>query len=85
MIAGEKGSPIRDISIRDSSFTWKQQGSLIPDCLDEQPSKRGVYPFDVPMVYIRCGENISLRDNVRYTIDDSLKAHIHETFTLENE
>ena len=83
MVAGEKESPIRDISIRDSSFTWAQQGSLIPDCLDEQPSRRGVYPHEVPMAYIRCGENISLRDNVRYTIDDSMKAHIRESFIVE--
>lgn len=83
MIAGEKACPIRDVSIRDSAFTWKQQGSLLPDCLDEQPSRRGVYPFAVPMAYIRCGENISIRDSVRYMIDESMRAHIRETFVFE--
>lgn len=83
MIAGEKTCPIRDVSIRDSAFTWKQQGSLSPDCLDEQPSRRGVYPYDVPMAYIRCGENISIRENVLYSIDESMSAYIRESFVSE--
>ena len=83
MIAGEKACPIRDVSIRDSAFTWKQQGALVPDCLDEQPSRRGVYSYDVPTAYIRCGENISIRDSVRYTIDESMKAYIRESFVSE--
>ena len=83
MIAGEKSSPIRGIRISDSVFTWKQQGSLAPDCLDEQPSQRGVYPYDVPMVYIRSGEEISIQDNVRYEIDDSMKRYIRDTFVFE--
>ena len=83
MIAGEKACPIRDVSIRDSAFTWKQQGSLSPDCLDEQPSRRGVYPYDVPLAYIRCGENISIRENVLYSIDESMRAYIRESFVSE--
>lgn len=83
MIAGEKACPIRDVNIQDSAFIWKQQGSLHPDCLDEQPSRRGVYPYDVPMTYIRAGENISLHDNVRYTIDESMKVHIRGEFVVE--
>ena len=83
MVAGEKDSPIRDVSIRNSSFTWKRQGSLIPDCLDEQPSKRGVYPYEVPTVYIRCGERISVCDKVRFEIDDSMKEFIHNTPVFE--
>ena len=84
MIAGEKESPIRNVSIRDSVFTWKKQGSLLPDCLDEQPSRRGVYPHRVPTVYIRCGEHIDIRENVRYIIDDSMKGHIQEDFIVES-
>ena len=83
MVAGEKESPIRDLSIRDSSFTWLQQGSLAPDCLDEQPSRRGVYSYEVPMAYIRSGENISIREGVRYRIDESMRAHIREAFVEE--
>jgi len=83
MIAGEKPCPIRDVRIADSSFLWKRQGSLLPDCLDEQPSGRGVYPHAVPTVYIRSGENISLCDNVRYEIDDSMKPYIREGFIEE--
>lgn len=83
MIAGEKDCPIRRVRIRDSSFLWKQQGSLLPDCLDEQPSRRGVYPYAVPLAYIRCGEELSLRDNVDYTIDESMKASIRSTFVTE--
>ncbi len=77
-IAGEAECPIRSVDIRDSAFLWKQQGSLIPDCLDEQPSKRGVYPHEVPTVYIRAGKEISVRENVRFQIDDSLKPYIRE-------
>ena len=83
MIAGEEDSPIRDISIRDSDFLWKKQGSLLPDCLDEQPSVRGVYPYEVPMAYVRYGEGISLRDRVRYRIDASMKGHIREELIFE--
>jgi hypothetical protein len=84
MIAGEKESPIRNVSIRDSVFTWKKQGSLLPDCLDEQPSRRGVYPHQVPTVYIRCGEDIDIQENVRYILDDSMKGHIQEDFIVES-
>lgn len=83
MVAGEAESPIRDISIRDSAFTWKRQGSLVPDCLDEQPSRRGVYPCEVPMAYIRSGENISIREGVRYRIDESMRPYIRESFVVE--
>ena len=83
MVAGEAESPIRDLSIRDSTFTWKQQGSLPPDCLDEQPSRRGVYPFEVPIAYIRSGENIAIREGVRYRIDKSMRPYIRETFVVE--
>ena len=83
MIAGEKESPIRGVSIRDSTFVWTQQGSLPPDCLDEQPSRRGVYPCQVPMAYIRCGEEISVCENVSYKIDKSMKNHIREEIVTE--
>lgn len=83
MVAGEAESPIRDLSIRDSAFTWKRQGSLVPDCLDEQPSRRGVYPCEVPMAYIRSGENISIREGVRYRIDESMRPYIRESFVVE--
>ena len=83
MIAGEKESPIRNVRIRDSSFLWKQQGSLAPDCLDEQPSKRGVYPCEVPVACIRCGERISIRDHVRFEIDASMKQHIRDTIVCD--
>lgn len=83
MIAGERESPIRDVTIRDSAFRWARQGSLTPDCLDEQPSRRGVYPHAVPTVYIRAGEAISFSDNVRFEIDDSMKPYILDTVISE--
>ncbi len=73
MIAGEKECPIRNISIRDSSFLWKKQGSMTPDCLDEQPSRRGVYPYHVPVAYVRSGEEIWIQDTVSFRIDESMK------------
>lgn len=83
-IAGEKESPIRNVSIRDSSFLWKQQGSQVPDCLDEQPSRRGVWPCEVPMAYVRWGEGISIRDHVRFAVDDSLRPYIRQTLLFEH-
>ena len=83
MIAGEKDCPIRKVRIRDSAFLWKRQGSLTPDCLDEQPSRRGVYPYAVPLAYIRCGEELSLEENVEYQIDESMRLHIRNTFVVE--
>ena len=55
----------------------------MPDCLDEQPSKRGVYPHEVPMVYIRSAEAISLEDNVSLRIDGSMKPYIREAVISE--
>ena len=75
---------IRNVSIRDSSFLWKQQGSQVPDCLDEQPSRRGVWPCEVPMAYVRWGEGISLRDHVRFTVDESLEPYIRQTLLFEH-
>ena len=69
--------------ISDSGFRWTQQGSLKPDCLDEQPSRRGVYPHAVPIVYVRAAEELSLRDNVRYEIDPSLRDSILDEFVCE--
>ena len=83
MIAGESECPIRDVRISDSGFRWTQQGSLKPDCLDEQPSRRGVYPHAVPIVYLRAAEELSLRDNVRYEIDPSLRDSILDEFVCE--
>ena len=83
MIAGESESPIRNVTIRNAAFRWERQGGLIPDCLDEQPSRRGVYPHAVPTVYLRAGENIALRDNVRFEIDDSMKPYILDTVISE--
>ena len=76
MMAGEEASPIRNVRISDSAFLWKRQGSTVPDCLDEQPSARGVYRHAVPTVYLRSAEEISLEDSVTFTVDETMKNYI---------
>ena len=83
MIAGEKESPIRRVRIWDSSFRWERQGTLTPDCLDEQPSRRGVYPHAVPTLYVRCGEEIAVCDSVSFEIDASMKDFISDAPVFE--
>ncbi len=85
MFAGERECPIRDVSISDSAFLWKQQGSLAPDCLDEQPSRRGVYPYAVPLAYLRGTERVSLEERVRFEVDASMKGRIRERIVREDE
>ncbi|MCR5148235.1 MAG: glycoside hydrolase family 28 protein [Eubacterium sp.] len=83
MIAGEEYSPIKNVTISDSTFTWKKQGTTFPDCFDEQPSARGVYKHETPCIYIRNGENISLEDKVVLRVEDSLKEYIQERIINE--
>lgn len=76
MIAGEEYSVIKNVTVSDSTFVWKKQGEIYPDCFDEQPSERGVYKHETPCVFIRSGENISLEDKVVLIVDESLKEYI---------
>lgn len=78
MVAGEEYSVIKNVIVSDSTFVWKKQGEIYPDCLDEQPSERGVYKHETPCVFIRSGENISLEDKVVLIVDESLKEYIRE-------
>lgn len=83
MIAGEEYSPVRNVEIRDSAFTWKKQGRLYPDCLDEQPSARDIYKHETPCIYLRSAEDISLDDNVKLRVDESLREHIKKQLIRE--
>ena len=83
MIAGEDYSPIRNVTIRDSKLVWKKQGTTVPDCLDEQPSERGIYKHDTPCIYLRSAENVILDDNLDIEIDESLKGIIGEAVEYE--
>ena len=74
-----RGLTVKDVSFYDAAF-WTLH---MAGCLDEQPSRRGVYPFEVPMAYIRSGENIAIREGVRYRIDESMRPYIRETFVVE--
>ena len=74
-----RGLTVKDVSFYDAAF-WTLH---MAGCLDEQPSRRGVYPFEVPMAYIRSGENIAIREGVRYRIDESMRPYTRETFVVE--
>ena len=83
MIAGEEYSVIKNVTVSDSTFVWKKQGEIYPDCLDEQPSERGVYKHETPCVFIRSGENITLEDSVVLIVDESLKGYINKCMVKE--
>ncbi|WP_130837662.1 glycoside hydrolase family 28 protein [Lachnoclostridium sp. Marseille-P6806] len=81
VIAGESGSPVENVSISDSSFLWKKRSAHVPDCLDERPSARGCYAYDVPCVYIREGRNVAL--DARLAVDPSLREYVREEIVRE--
>ena len=74
VIAGEEYSEIRDVTIRDANIVYKKQSSMYPDMIDEMPSARGRYKHEIPCIYIRKGQNVTV--DGKFTVDDSLKEYI---------
>lgn len=64
-IAGIAESPIEDVSIRDLHLTLGGQGLHGPGVFDEQPSAQGVYEHDIPAVYVRHADGVTVSGTVR--------------------
>ncbi len=81
-IAGEQEARIEDVVFRDCCFTWKKQGNFLPDVFDEQPSVHDVYPHEIPWLYVRSADGISVSG--QYVIDESLAGYVGETAEIED-
>jgi len=69
-IAGEKKSPICDLEISESRFTFTPLSDHRPEYIDESPSVRGLLKKDrLPCVYIRSSRNVSV--NAAFVVDDA--------------
>ncbi len=75
IILGEEYSPIEDISITESEFTFKKQSSKNKIIIDERPSLRGRYALDgAKCEVLRNTKDVVL--DVKYVIDESMKNFI---------
>ncbi|MBR6896618.1 MAG: glycoside hydrolase family 28 protein [Lachnospiraceae bacterium] len=71
-IAGEKESPIRNLEISESVFTFTPQSGHRPVYIDETPSVRGLKKMEkLPCVYIRSCENVSVKAGL--LVDEAFK------------
>ncbi len=59
--AGEEEAHLFDIRLEDFKITFCKQGTQEYGWFDEQPSVRNVYPHQIPAVYARCVDGLSLR------------------------
>jgi hypothetical protein len=64
-IGGEQESVIENVSIENLDLTMKSQGTQKEGLFDEQPSVRGVYPHDIPAVYVRHAEDVKISGKIR--------------------
>ena len=62
-LGGEAYSPIRDVFLRDIHLTFRHQGTQPGGLFDEQPSARHVYAHDIPGMYLRCVQGLTMRDS----------------------
>lgn len=81
VIAGEKESPIEDVSLEQVHFVWKRQGPHLPDCIDERPSVRGCYLRELPCIYIREGKNIEIQGQL--LVEGDMKKYIKNEIIRE--
>lgn len=82
LICGEKDARPYDISFTDFRVTMRRQGTQEPGYFDEQPSLRDVYPHEIPAVYARCADTLSVRGNVIY--DAPYNADDNPPYMLED-
>ena len=61
---------------------WIQQSPHLPSVFDEQPSERDVYAHEIPCVYARSVNGLTVSGRLR--VDDSLSGVIQKKQILEN-
>lgn len=65
-VAGEEDARVENISMSGLSITMCSQGTQKSGYFDEQPSERNVYPHQIPAVYARCVDGLSVEGRVRF-------------------
>ena len=80
-IGGEEYSPIENVRLEEVDITWKQQSKHKPDVFDEQPSVRDVYPHEIPCLYARQVQGLTVKG--RFVLDGSMKETIRRREILE--
>ncbi len=78
LILGEKYSPINGISVSDSHFLFTKQGSLLPDCIDEQPSVRGIHKEKLACVMLRDARDCQFL-RTSFDVNQSLEPYIESS------
>ena len=63
--AGEKEARLNDIRLEDFKLTLCRQGTQEPGWFDEQPSVRQVYRHEIPAVYARCVDGLTIEGTVK--------------------
>ena len=64
-IAADDDCPIENVRIDDVQLKLRSQGTQPNDSFDEQPSRRDVYPAEVPAVYVRNANDVSISGLLR--------------------
>lgn len=73
-IRGEEDSVIQNVELNDITVTMKKQGTQEAGFFDEQPSQRGVYPHEIPVIYAEYAHRLRIRSLTAYWDKDRQKA-----------
>lgn len=73
-IRGEEDSIIQNVELNDITVTMKKQGTQEAGFFDEQPSQRGVYPHEIPVIYAEYAHRLRIRSLTAYWDKDRQKA-----------
>lgn len=65
-VAGEEDCRIQNVQITDMNLTMCKQGTQQMGFFDEQPSIRNVYSHEIPAVYLRCADNVTVSGRVQF-------------------
>ena len=81
-LGGEDYAPIEDIRLENMDILWTKQSPHMPGVFDEQPSERDVYEHEIPCVYARSVNGLTVSGRLR--VDDSLSGVIRRKQILED-
>lgn len=81
-LGGEEDAVIEDICIKDCAIRWRKQSVHSPEVFDEQPSPRDVYKHEIPWLYARNVEGLTVSGSFR--IEESFAGQISPKEILES-
>ena len=81
-LGGEEDAVIEGICIKDCAIRWRKQSVHTPEVFDEQPSPRDVYKHEIPWLYARNVEGLTVSGS--FQIEESLAGAISQEEILEN-